>query len=297
MHLSSPPVILGASEESYNVQKTRFFACAQNDRGGAEDDRGTFPQKTRHFYYTTFLVQKKGKVFMVVFISGASRGIGAAMALHFAALGYDVAVNGAHDAAALDDIAKKTGGLALFGDVADYDTVKGFFDKIIATYGQIDIIINNAGISHIGFFADMTENEWHRLINVNLGGVINCCHAALPHMLSRGKGNIVNISSIWGEAGASCEAVYSATKGGVNAFTKALAKELGSCAIRANAISCGVINTGMNSFLSKQELDELVSQIALGRVGQPHEVALVAEYLINAEYVTGQIIGLDGGGF
>ena len=132
-------------------------------------------------------------------------------------------------------------------------------------------------------------------MDVNLGGVINCCHAALPHMLARGGGQIINISSVWGQEGASCEAVYSATKGGVNAFTRALAKELGPAGIRVNAIACGLIDTGMNDFLSEDEYAELVAQITLKRAGKTDEVAEAAEFLLGAGYVTGQVVALDGG--
>ena len=237
---------------------------------------------------------------MSVFITGSSRGIGRALALHFAALGRDVAINCSSNPAELDEVSKQVqtlGGraLPLFGDISDYNLCKNFFEQIITNFGKIDLLINNAAISHIGFFADMAESQWRRLLDVNLGGVLNCSHLAVPHMLARQKGRIINISSVWGQAGASCEAVYSMTKGGVNAFTKALAKELGGSGIMVNAIACGVIDTNMNNFLDEQEKQALIEQIPLKRLGRPAEVAQAADYLARAEYITGQIITLDGG--
>ena len=237
---------------------------------------------------------------MTIFVTGSTKGIGRAMALRFAAAGHNLVINGANDIEALNTLGlqiKEYGAacLPLFGDVSKYDTVKGFFSEIIARFGVIDAVINNAAISHIEFFADMKEPIWQRIIDVNLNGVINVCHAAIPYMLSQKNGHIINISSVWGEVGASCEAVYSLTKGGVDAFTKSLAKELGTCSIKVNAISCGVIDTAMNSSFSDDEKNELTKQILLGKTGTPDDVAKAAEFLLNSEYITGQILRLDGG--
>ena len=235
-----------------------------------------------------------------IFITGASGGIGAALARHFARLGWNVAAGGGSRKAELDAICAEItelGGkpLAMFGDVADYGLVSGFFDEIVAAFGGIDVVINNAAIAHTGYFADMREADWRRLLDVNLTGVINCCHAAIRHMLKDGRGHIINISSIWGQTGASCEAVYSMTKGGVDAFTRALAKELGPANIRVNAIACGLIDTEMNSALTDDETAYFVGRIPLGRQGRPDEVARVAEFLLEADYVTGQVVTMDGG--
>ena len=170
------------------------------------------------------------------------------------------------------------------------------FDTIYSIYGNIDILINNAGISHLGLFTDMTPDDWNRLIDVNFKSVLNCTHLALPKMISRKSGNIINISSIWGERGASCEAVYSATKGAINAFTKAMAKELGPSEIRVNAISCGVIETKMNSCFTEEERAVLTDEISLMRFGKPEEIAKIALFLArdDSSFITGQIITADG---
>jgi len=225
---------------------------------------------------------------MRIFITGGSRGIGRAMAEHFANLGHKVAIC-SRNPVTLNKI------LTLTGDVADYNACQAMFAQIFADFGGIDVLVNNAAIAHTGYFADMPPAAWKNLVNINLGGVINCSHIAINQMLSQGKGQIINISSIWGNMGASCEAVYSATKGGVNAFTKALARELGPANIRINAIACGVVNTEMNSNLSPPEKNALTGQIPLGRFANPQEIAVTAEFLMNNNYVTGQIITIDGG--
>ena len=163
-------------------------------------------------------------------------------------------------------------------------------------FGNVDILINNAGISMIGLFQDMTRDEWERIINTNLGSLYNCCHFAIPDMVKNKCGKIINISSVWGIAGASCEVAYSASKGGVNALTRALAKELAPSNIQVNAIACGAIDTDMNHFLSDDELTSLTDEIPAGRLGTPDEVGnLVRSLCDGSSYLTGQIIQLDGG--
>ena len=171
------------------------------------------------------------------------------------------------------------------------------FLQIQDAFGPVDILVNNAGISHIGLFTDMTPEQWQHVLNVNLGSVLNCTHLAVPAMVHNKTGVILNISSMWGEAGASCEAVYSVSKGGINAFTKAMAKELGPSGIRVNAIACGVIDTEMNACFSEEERAELADEIALMRFGKPEEVGRFALTLASesASFLTGQIITLDGG--
>jgi 3-oxoacyl-[acyl-carrier protein] reductase len=195
----------------------------------------------------------------------------------------------------LCDLQQIKGVLSVEGDVADFGDCQRMFGEVLREFGGLDVMVNNAAAAHVGYFADMQPHEWRRLVDVNLGGVINLSNLAARQMLKQGSGQIINISSIWGGVGASCEAVYSATKGGVNAFTRALAKELGPAGIRVNAVACGIVDTGMNDFLDYTEILELKKQIPLGRFAKPFEIASVVENLIKFEYITGQIITIDGG--
>ncbi|MCL2415743.1 MAG: SDR family oxidoreductase [Defluviitaleaceae bacterium] len=232
---------------------------------------------------------------MTIFISGSSRGIGKALAEHFAVSGHNVAINGANDYDALMQTAKELNAIPFFGDLSDYDTANRIIMQVIDTFGGIDVLINNAGISYIGLFGDMKPEEWQRIIDVNQLAMVNCSHIAIPYMLKANSGNIINISSVWGEVGASCEVIYSMTKGAVNSFTRALAKELAPSGIRVNAVSLGVMNTSMNDFLNADERAALAEQIPMGRFGNPKEAAICAEFLINCSYITGEILTIDGG--
>ena len=170
------------------------------------------------------------------------------------------------------------------------------FDIVNSRFGRVDILINNAGISIVGLFQDMTRAEWDRLMNVNVGSVYNCCHFAVPNMIHNHGGKIINISSVWGVCGASCEVAYSATKGAINSFTKALAKELAPSNIQVNAIACGAINTDMNAFLSEEDMASLIDEIPAQRLGTGEDVAkLILDLTSGNDYLTGQIIQLDGG--
>ncbi|MCL2752524.1 MAG: SDR family oxidoreductase [Defluviitaleaceae bacterium] len=238
---------------------------------------------------------------MRIFITGGTKGIGQAAALHFAKCGHHVAICGNSDKIAWEQTSSNLrlinkNSLSFLGNVANYDDAAAMIDAAINAFGGIDVLINNAAISHVGFFADMKPHQWQRLIDVNLNGVINCSHVAVRQMLSQEAGGaIINISSIWGNVGASCEAVYSATKGGINTFTKALAKELGGANIRINAIAAGVVQTGMNDFLSEAEAEELMSQIPLRRFATPQEIVEALDFIVSSKYITGQIITIDGG--
>ncbi|NLK21997.1 MAG: SDR family oxidoreductase [Epulopiscium sp.] len=238
----------------------------------------------------------------IVLVTGSSRGIGKEIALTFAKKGATLIINGSkneEDLKILQKDIEKLGGKCLYflGDVSDYDFVSSMFKTIYKNFEQIDVLINNAGISHIGLFTELTPKQWKRIINVNLDSIYNCTHNALSPMIRNHRGSIINISSIWGISGASCEVAYSTSKGGINSFTKALAKELGPSNIRINAIACGVIDTTMNDFLSKDEKDELINQIPLMSMGSPSDVANLCLYLASdkSKYMTGQIISLDGG--
>lgn len=237
-----------------------------------------------------------------VFITGSSRGIGQAIAFAFAKAGCNIILNASQSKESLFAMEKtlkqnNVPVLALLGDVSEYDTCKKMFHAIEETFGNVDILINNAGISHIGLFTDMAPHEWQRLMSVNLNSVFNCTHLAVPAMVRNKMGSIINISSMWGEIGASCEAVYSASKGGVNSFTRAMAKELGPAGIRVNAIACGVIETQMNACFDEQERQALTEEIPLMRFGTVEEAANLALFLADegSSYLTGQVISLDGG--
>jgi Dehydrogenases with different specificities (related to short-chain alcohol dehydrogenases) len=236
-----------------------------------------------------------------VLITGSSRGIGKAIAVKFAKKGYHVIINCAHNEEALLKAKSEIESYqvschAYLGDMGSFESAKELFQQIKKLYGSIDVLVNNAGISYVGLLTDMTPEDWNRVITTNLTSVYNCCSLAIPDMVSNKYGKIINISSIWGNVGASCEVAYSASKGGMNAFTKALAKELAPSNIQVNAISCGAIDTEMNQFLADDELMQLIDEIPTGRLGRAEEVAdLVYHLAYKNEYLTGQIIGLDGG--
>ncbi len=233
-------------------------------------------------------------------ITGSSRGIGRAIALKYASCGYNVAVNCSKDTAALDEVragveAYGVRCIAVTADVSIPDECERMFDEIAAALGSVDVLVNNAGISYVGLIQEMTVDEWERIISTDLSSCFYCTRLALPEMIRRQSGKIINISSVWGEVGASCESAYSAAKGGVNAFTKALAKELAPSNIQVNAVACGLIDTRMNAQLSEEDRDDLLNEIPAGRMGTPEEVAdLVFRISESPEYLTGQIITIDG---
>ena len=238
----------------------------------------------------------------VVLVTGSSRGIGRAIALQFAKNHYHVILNCSTSLEQLENVKKEI--LALPDgsctccrcDVSDSSQVTAMFEEISATCGQIDVLINNAGISHIGLFTDMTDDLWNRMIQTNLSSVFYCSRATLPSMISRKKGKIINISSMWGTVGASCEVAYSAAKSGIHGLTRALAKELAPSNIQVNTIACGAIDTEMNGFLSAEEEEALLDEIPAGRMGRPEEVADVVFAMTGSpDYLTGQILRLDGG--
>ncbi len=245
------------------------------------------------------LQELKGKTALV---TGSSRGIGKGIAFALGKAGCRVVLNASRSEKELEQTRKELEDasiecMAVLADVSDYTACKLLFDKIKSTFGNVDILVNNAGISHIGLFTDMTPHQWEQVLSVNLCSVLNCTHIAIPPMVHKKDGVILNISSMWGAVGASCEAVYSASKGGINAFTKSMAKELGPSHIRVNAIACGVIDTAMNRCFTEEERTELAEEIALMRFGTPKEVGDLAVFLASnhSSFLTGQIITLDGG--
>lgn len=235
-----------------------------------------------------------------VLVTGASRGIGRAIALRFAKEGFNVIITCLKNEKELlfvkNEIEQyKVKCHPFIGDIGDYSSVERLFLEIKERFGTIDILINNAGISYIGLLTDMTIEDWNRVLQTNLSSAFYCCKLAIPDMVKQQKGKIINISSVWGSIGASCEVAYSASKGGLNAFTKALAKELAPSNIQVNAIACGVIETEMNGFLEEEERQALVEEIPSNRFGTPDEVAnFVYDLATGHEYLTGQVIHLDG---
>ncbi len=237
-----------------------------------------------------------------VLITGASKGIGRATAIKFFQNGYNVVINynsSLTDAKSLEDYINSNGGKAISvkADVSDAKQVSTMVDTAIKKFGFIDVVVNNAGISYTGLIQDTNEETFDRLFNINVKGAYLVGNAVLPTMLSAKKGKIINVSSMWGERGASCEVVYSASKSALIGYTKALAKEVGLSGITVNCVLPGVIDTDMNKHLTKQDLDELASSTSLGRIGKAEEVADLIYYLAseNSSFITGQVIGVDGG--
>lgn len=236
-----------------------------------------------------------------VLVTGASRGIGLACASRFARAGYFVFINCKNSVKELYEI-KETflakGYLceAVPGDAGNPADVSRIFSRIKSIRGGLDVLVNNAGISYVGLLTDMADQDWENILRSNLSSAFYCSRAAIPYMVSQKKGRIINISSMWGRTGASCEAAYSSTKAGVNGLTMALAKELAPSNIQVNAIACGVIDTAMNSCFTEEERRALSDEIPAGRFGTPEEAAeLVYDLAENHPYLTGQVIGLDGG--
>lgn len=231
-------------------------------------------------------------------VTGASRGIGEAAARALAGEGYDLFLVCKNSREKLDHIKKeleKEYGISCDGtlcDVSDSAQVETMMKKA----GEIHVLVNNAAVSYVGLLADMTVDEWHQVIGTNLDSLFYTCRLAVPQMVRRREGRIINISSVWGNVGASMEVAYSAAKGGVNSFTKALAKELAPSNIQVNGIAFGVIDTDMNACFSKEELEALEEEIPVGRMGSVREAGEMIRMLAKAPaYLTGQILTMDGG--
>lgn len=237
-----------------------------------------------------------------VLITGASGGIGGATARLLAAEGYNVALNynrNAEKAKALEAELNISGGsaLAIKADVSDAREVACMFNTIQNNFGAVDVLVNNAGVALQKLFTDVTPEEERLIFGVNLFGTLNCCRAALPDMLRRHSGKIINVSSVWGLRGASCEVDYSASKAAVIGLTKALAKEVGLSGICVNCVAPGVINTPMNAALDSEAIKILAYMTPLGRTGTPEEIAELIVFLASDKsgFLTGQVIGADGG--
>ncbi len=237
-----------------------------------------------------------------VMITGASRGIGAAIAKTFASEGWNLMLTCIHSKEKLETLASRlheTYGvtcLTFVGDMGTEAAVQECVAQVDAAFGGLDALVNNAGISRVGLFTDLSLADWNQVLQTNTTSVFLCSKAVLPFMLRQKSGAIVNISSVWGCVGASCEVAYSASKGAVNALTMALAKELAPSNISVNAVACGAIDTDMNACFTENERAAIAEEIPAGRFGTPAEAAkLVYSLVTQSPYLTGQIIRLDGG--
>ena len=233
-----------------------------------------------------------------VFITGASRGIGAAAAKLFYENGYNVVINYNNSEEKAKALAESLpGALLIRGDVSQEEDVRRMVDAAIGHFGKIDVLINNAGISYVNLLKDTSLSDWENLFSVNVTGTFLMTKYVSENMLSNHNGKIINISSIWGISGASLESAYSATKGAVIAFTKAMAKELGPSGITVNCVAPGFIDTDMNSDVTPEDAKAFCDDTPLGRIGTPEEVSKTLLFLASdwADFITGQIIGVDGG--
>lgn len=239
----------------------------------------------------------------VALVTGSSRGIGAATAALLARNGWDVCINYLERRDKAEELAAKLTGegcrvMVCQADVSDAEAVNAMVRKIEDNFGPVTLLVNNAGIAKQIQFQDITAEYWRRIFEVNLGGCFNTIQAVLPHMLHEHAGCIINVSSIWGQHGASCESSYSATKHAIIGLSRSLAAELAPTNIRVNCVAPGVIDTDMVKVLGEETLDSLALEvIPLGRLGSPAEIADAILYLARAEYVTGQVLGVDGGFF
>jgi len=235
-----------------------------------------------------------------VLITGGTKGIGKACAQEFLENGYEVILNYFHDEEAALATQAEFNMLGycpvlMRADVSNERDVQKMFEEVFRLYHRLDVLINNAGVSKIEVIQETTLKDWDEIFSVNAKGTFLCSREVADKMICEGGGCIINIASIWGEVGASCEVAYSASKGAVIAFTKALAKELAPSYVRVNAVSPGVIDTSMNSHLSDIEMEEIISQIPIGRIGSGADVAKACRFLAENDYITGEILSVGGG--
>lgn len=236
----------------------------------------------------------KGEIILkTALVTGGSRGIGEAICRRLADEGYFVLVNYLNSKEKAKQLAEEIQGTAVQFDVSNVDSIS----NAVSEFGKINLLINNAGISEIDLFTHIPQEKANLIMNINLIGTMNCSRAVLPSMISRKSGCIINISSMWGQCGASCEVDYSASKAGIIGFTKALAKEVAPSGIRVNCVSPGFIMTEMNSRFSQEDLEEIRSEIPLGIFGKPEHIADSVAFLASeqSEYITGQVIAVNGG--
>lgn len=236
----------------------------------------------------------------VVIVTGASKGIGSQIAKALANRDYIVVANYNKSVKEALKLREDLEGLGkkidiYRADVSKIEDVKKLVKYVIEKYGRIDVLINNAGISQFRVFTDITDKDWNMMIENNLNSVFYMTREIVPYMISEKSGCIINISSIWGQIGASCECHYAVSKAGIDALTKSLAKELGPSNIRINSIAPGIINTEMNKRLNKEDIKNIEEEIPLERIGLPEDISRCVEWLIEDNYTTGQIIGVNGG--
>lgn len=238
----------------------------------------------------------------IILVTGGSRGIGASMVKLLALDGYKVILNynksGDCAKKIKEELEEENVNIDIIkADVTNKSEISYMVNKVIDTYGRIDVLINNAGISQEKVFLDVSDEDWQNIIEANLNSTYYCTKRVLPYMLKNKEGCIINISSIWGVTGGSCEVGYSTTKAAINGFTKALAKEMGPSNIRINCIAPGIIDTDMNKNLTKEDIEQIKEEIPLNRIGKTEDIAKCAKWLIEDDYTTGQIINVNGGWF
>lgn len=231
----------------------------------------------------------------IILISGASRGIGRQIAIDLSQTGYTVIANYNKSEQSAKELQTKFNIDTFQADISKGTEIKQLTDYVLKKYGKIDVLINNAGISQTKLFTDITDEDWNQMINTNLYSAFKLTQKCLPNMIHNKSGSIINISSMWGQIGASCESLYSITKAGIDAMTKSLAKELGPSGIRVNSIAPGFIDTDMNKCYSKEDVQGIISETPLEKIGQPSDISKCIKWLIEDQFTTGQIISINGG--
>ncbi len=239
-----------------------------------------------------------------VIITGGSKGIGAATAEEFAKFGYNLVINYNKSKEKALNLLKKVcsmgcRAIAVQADVSKFSESEFLINKALEEFGNIDILVNNAGIAEQKLFTDILEEDWRKMFDVNIHGMFNCTKPTVQHMVKNHSGKIINVSSVWGITGASCEVHYSASKAAVIGFTKALAKELGPSGIQVNCVAPGIIETDMNANLQKLEIQELIDKTPSGRFGEAADIAKSILFLASqdSDFITGQVLGVNGGFF
>jgi len=233
---------------------------------------------------------------MIILVTGASRGIGREIAKNLAQKGNIVIANYNKSEEQAQSLKNESFNIDIYkADVSKREQVKSMVEYAVNKYGKIDVLINNAGISDCKLFTEVTDEDWQKVINTNLYSAFCVTQEVLPNMLHHKQGCIINISSVWGMVGASCETVYSIAKAGLDAMTKSLAKELGPSNIRVNSIAPGIIDTDMNKNLSPQDIENIKNEIPLERIGKTIDISKCVEWLVEDNYTTGQILSINGG--